>query len=75
MAKRPFKVHITEVFGRDVIILAEDETEASETAEEYCCNDIINVVSGDDFGDRNIEVLGVASECDKKELVCYDRDV
>lgn len=53
---KKFKVHISEVFGRDVYVKAEDFDEAYDIVDELCNSDII-CLNGKDFGDRNIEVL------------------
>ena len=72
-AKKCYKVHITEIYGRDVIIAAEDKDEAFEIAEELCNADIIDVMNVGDFGSRNVEVLGTPDEIDLKELGRYER--
>ena len=72
-AKKCYKVHITETYGRDVIIAAEDKDEAFEIAEELCNADIIDVMNVGDFGSRNVEVLGTPDEIDLKELSRYER--
>lgn len=72
-SKKPFKVHITETFSRNVIIYAEDEFEASEIAEELCNESVIDITSADDFGDRHVDVLGTPDEIDLKELRRYER--
>lgn len=71
--KKPYKLHITETFGRNVIIFAEDECEATEIAEELCNNDTIFITSGDDFGDRNVEVIGTPDKKDFERLEMYER--
>lgn len=53
---KKIKVHISEVFGRDVYVKAEDFDEAYDIVNELCNLDII-CLNGKDFGDRNIEVL------------------
>lgn len=73
MKKKPFKVHITETFGRNVIIYAEDSYEAEEIAEELCNAGIIDIATGDDFGDRNCETIGTPDKTEMKELSRYER--
>ena len=68
---KAFKVHITETFGRNVIIRAGDECEATEITEELCNLGTINITSSDDFGSRNIEVIGLPDNQEKKILQCY----
>lgn len=70
--KKPFKVHITETFGRNVIVFAEDKYEAAEIVENLCNEDVINITSGDDFGDRNVEVVGTPSATELQELSRYE---
>lgn len=53
---KKFKVHISEVLGRDVYVKAEDFDEAYDIVDELCNSDII-CLNGKDFDDRNIEVL------------------
>mgnify|MGYP002557409743 CR=1 FL=1 len=53
---KKFKVHISEVLGRDVYVKAEDFDEAYDIVNELCNSDII-CLNGKDFDDRNIEVL------------------
>lgn len=71
MKTKAFKVHITETFSRDVIIRADDECEATEIAENLCNLSTINITSSDDFGDRNIEVVGLPDNEEKKKLHWY----
>lgn len=63
MKKKLYVVHISEVLGRNVIISAEDEEQATEKAEELCNAGEINL-DGYDFGSRNVEVLRIADEND-----------
>ena len=67
-----FKVHISEVLGRDVIIYAEDRYEAEEKAEELCNAGIIDL-SGGDFGSRTVETIGTADIGDNK-LEAYGKE-
>lgn len=60
---KKFKVHISEVLGRDVYVKAEDFDEAYDIVNELCNSDII-CLNGKDFDDRNIEVL-----CESDNLV------
>lgn len=60
---KKFKVHISEVLGRDVYVKAEDFDEAYDIVDELCNSDII-CLNGKDFDDRNIEVL-----CESDNLV------
>lgn len=53
---KKFKVHISEVLGRDVYVKAEDFDEAYDIVDELCNSDII-CLNGKDFDDRNIKVL------------------
>lgn len=53
---KKFKVHISEVLGRDLYVKAEDFDEAYDIVNELCNSDII-CLNGKDFDDRNIEVL------------------
>lgn len=69
--KKAFKVHISETFGRNVIIYAKDESEACELAEKLCNDGVINITINDNFVDRIVETTGVASEDDKKNLYAY----
>lgn len=66
--KKLFKVHISEVIGRTVIINAEDKYEAVEAAEELCNDGVINL-DGNDFASRTVDVLG---EIDKKDAMTYE---
>lgn len=68
-----FKVHISEVLGRDVIIYAEDRYEAEEKAEELCNAGIIDL-SGGDFGSRTVETIGTADIGDKNKLEAYGKE-
>lgn len=69
-----FKVHISEVLGRDVIIYAEDKYEAEEKAEELCNAGIIDL-SGGDFGSRTVETICTASPEEKDTLEKYGKEV
>ncbi len=73
MRKKAFKVHITETFGRNVIVYAEDEYEATEIAEELCNAGVIDITSADDFGDRNVETIGTPDKTEMKELSRYGK--
>lgn len=68
-----FKVHISEVIGRTVVIFAEDQDEAYETAEELCNAEIINL-DGSDFVSRTVEVIGKADLEDVKTYENYERN-
>lgn len=71
--KKPYKVHITETFGRNVIVFAEDECEAAEIAEELCNTEVINITSADDFGDRDVCAIGTPDKSDFERLEMYER--
>ena len=64
---KPFKVHISEVLNRTVIIFAESKDEAYDAAEEFCNAGIIDLV-GSDFESRTVDVLSV---CGKDEIKHY----
>lgn len=69
-----FKVHISEVIGRTVVIFAEDQDEAYETAEELCNAEIINL-DGSDFVSRTVEVIGNADLEDVKTYENYEKEI
>lgn len=54
---KKFKAHISERFGRDVCIEAENFDEACDIADELCNLDII-CLNGKDFCGRAIDILG-----------------
>lgn len=69
-----FKVHISEVLGRTVVIFADSEEEAYETAEELCNAGVIDL-NGNDFGSRTVEVLGCADIKDVGIYENYEKEV
>lgn len=72
--EKMFKVHISEVIGKTVVIFAEDQVEAYETAEELCNAGIINL-DGSDFGSRTVEVIGKAAPEDVKSYENYEKEI
>ncbi len=64
---KPFKVSISEVLVRTVIIFAESEDEACELTEDLCNAEVINL-DASDFESREVDVLSV---CDADELSRY----
>lgn len=56
LTMKRFKVHISEVFGRDVYVEAEDFDEAYRITDELCDSDIV-CLNDEDFSSRHIEVL------------------
>ena len=71
---KKFKVHISEVFGRDACIKAEDFNEAYEIAEGLCNLGIISL--GDkDFSNREIEVLRKTDDNVKFAKVYTRKDI
>lgn len=69
--KTDFVVHITETFGRSVIIRAYDESEACEIAENLCNNGFIDITSSDDLCGRTVESSHIATDDDKKIMESY----
>ncbi len=69
--KTDFVVHITETFGRSVIIRACDESEACETAENLCNNGFIDITNSDDLCERTVESSHIATDDDKKIMKSY----
>lgn len=70
---KPFKVHISEVLGRTVIILAESKDEAYEEAEELCNAGVIDL-NGNDFGSRSVEVLDACVREEFKDYEVYETE-
>lgn len=68
-----FKVHISEVLGRTVVIFADSKEEAYETAEELCNAGVIDL-DGNDFGSRTVEVLGSADIEDVETYENYEKE-
>ena len=71
--KTAFEVHISEVFGRTVVIYAEDRDEAYDKAEELCNAGIIDL-NGNDFGSRTVEVIGKPAPEDIDDYEQYGKD-
>ena len=69
-----FKVHISEVVGRTVVIIAEDQHEAYQTAEELCNSGIINL-DGSDFDSRTVAIIGKADLEDVKTYENYEKEI
>lgn len=67
-----FKVHISEVLGRTVVIYAEDKDEAYEIAEELCNAGTIDL-NGSDFGSRTVEVLEKATPEDLEQYENFEQ--
>ena len=63
----PYRVTISEVFTRGVVIYAEDKYEAEEIAENLCNNGVINL-DAEDFGSRNTDCHGPAAP---NEMILY----
>ena len=64
---KKYKVHISEIYSKDIVVEAESEEQAEEIAEEAACNDAI-LFNDAYFGERNIEVLSEASKKDCSDL-------
>ena len=62
-----FKVHISEILGREVFVEAENFDEAYDIIDELCNSDII-CLNDKDFGDRNIEII-----CESDDNIKYDK--
>lgn len=54
---KPYLVSITETLYRQVVVWADDESEAYERTEEYCNSSIIDL-DGSDFIEREVEIEG-----------------
>lgn len=60
---KPYIVHVTESYSRNVVMWAEDADHAAELVEEFCSEDIISI-DYDNFADRNVESLREAKPVD-----------
>lgn len=70
----PYKVHVSEVFGRDVVVYDSDKYSACEYVEGLCNCAEIDITSRDAFGSRNVEVIGIATEEEIRNLDEYRKN-
>lgn len=70
----PYNVHISEVFGREVVVYDSDKYDACEYIEELCNSGEIDITSHDAFGGRNVEVVGIATEDEIRHLDEYRKN-
>lgn len=64
---KKFVVRVSEILNRYVIVEAEDNYEAEETAEELCNSGEINLVC-EDFFERNVTAVCEASDYDEDTI-------
>lgn len=62
VGKTPYNVRVEERLSRGVVIFAHDADEAHDIAENLCNNGNIDLDSTDFIG-REIEVVGIAEDC------------
>lgn len=67
-----YKVKITELLSRTIIVDAENEKEAEQITENLVCDEGIIVLSYDDYSDRYIKCIGEANELDCDLFEAYE---
>lgn len=71
--RTPYVVTVRETLSRTVIIWADSQGEAEDTADNFCC--VGDICLGDqDFIGRDIESDGIASDYDISTFENYERN-